>query len=165
MIIRKAAVGDTPAIVRIVHTTVEEVYPYYYLPEIVNFFLKYHNAEAVREDILKENVYVLLDRELIVATGTVNVNTIGRVYVLPEYHGRGYGKAMMDILEAEIAAAHSTVLVDASFPSYDFYLHRGYHPLEYHKYKVENDRIMCYYVMEKKLGKPAEPSPVILDNY
>ena len=90
---------------------------------------------------------------------------IGRVYVLPGHHGKGYGSALMESMEAEIAKNYSTSFLDASLPSYDFYLRMGYQPTEYHKYKVENNRIMCYYVMEKNLEEPVNVPVIIQDNF
>lgn len=166
MRIRNATLEDYEVIVNIVHTTVQSVYPYYYLPEAVNFFLQHHNEENIKKDILENRVSVIIENEeRIIGTGTMDGRYIGRVYVLPEYHGKGYGKALMETLESKIAKNFSTSYLDASLPSYDFYLRMGYQPTEYHKFKVENDRIMCYYVMEKNLGQPVKVPVIIQDNF
>ena len=165
MRIRLANTEDYEAIYELVHTTVQSVYPYYYLPEVVNFFIQHHNETNITKDILKNCVYVLVEEDKIVGTATMEGRYIGRVYVLPKYHGRGYGNAIMDALETEIAKEHTTSYLDASFPSYDFNLRRGYIPTEYHKFKVENERIMCYYAMEKNLKQPVKVPVIIQDNY
>jgi GNAT superfamily N-acetyltransferase len=166
MRLRNASIEDYEVIVDIVHSTVLSVYPYYYLPEAVNFFLQHHCEENIKKDILENRVYVIIDgAERIVGTGTMEGRYIGRVYVLPEYHGKGYGNALMEALESEIAKSYSSSYLDASLPSYDFYLRRGYQPTEYHKFKVENERIMCYYVMEKNFEQPVQVPVIIQDNF
>ncbi len=166
MRIQKATLEDYEVIFDIVHSTIQSVYPYYYLPEVVNFFLQHHSVETIRKDIQENKVSVIIDGDnKIVGTGTMEGRYIGRVYVLPEYHGKGYGNALMEALEKEIAQNFSTSFLDASLPSYDFYLRRGYQPTEYHKFKVENERIMCYYVMEKNLKQPVKVPVIIQDNF
>ncbi len=166
MKIRKATLEDFNVIIDLVHSTVQSIYPYYYLPEAVNFFLQHHNEENIKNDIRENRVSVIMDEaERIAGTGTMEGRYIGRVYVLPEYHGKGYGRAIMEALEAEIAQSFSTSFLDASLPSYDFYLRMGYQPTEYHKFKVENDRILCYYVMEKNLEQPYVVPVIIQDNF
>jgi GNAT superfamily N-acetyltransferase len=166
MRIRNATLEDYKVIYDIVHRTVQSVYPNYYLPEIVNFFLQHHNEENIKKDIQENRVYLMIGVEdQIVGTGTMDGRYIGRVYVLPEHHGKGYGNAIMEALESEIAKSFSTSFLDASLPSYDFYLKRGYLPTEYHKYKVDNERIMCYYVMEKNLEQPVKVPIIVHDNY
>jgi predicted N-acetyltransferase YhbS len=82
-------------------------------------------------------------------------NYIGRLYVLPKHQGKGYGSVLMEELEKILSASYATALLEASLPSYDYYLRRGYRPKEYMKYEVENSRILCYYIMEKSL-RPKE---------
>lgn len=142
---------DAPVICDIVHRTIEGIYPNYYPTEVVKFFVDYHNEEKIRADIEQYMVYVIEDNDQIVATGSIDGRTIGRLYVLPEYQGKGYGYEMMNFLEATVSKEYPTSFLEASLPSYDYYLRRGYYPVEYLKYEVENHRVLCYYTMEKKL--------------
>lgn len=134
-----------------VHSTINSIYPNYYPAEVVTFFLEYHNEDTIRADIERGNVFLLSDDGKYVGTGGIDDKYIGRVYVLPEYQGRGYGSFIMNELEAKIKESFDFAFLDASMPSYSFYLKRGYQPTEYLKYEVENHRILCYYVMEKAL--------------
>ncbi len=150
MNIRQASLKDFESIHSIVHTTIKSIYPNYYPTEVVDFFLAYHNEENIKKDIEKGNVYFLLSEQAkIVATGSIDGSNIGRLYILPEYQGMGYGKAIMKALEEIIAVEYSSSTIEASLPSYDFYLKLGYQPMDYLKYPVENNRILCYYVMVK----------------
>lgn len=150
MEIKKATLADLEAVHHIVHDTVKEIYPNYYPFEVVNFFLNYHNYENMTADIEKGNVYLLSDEYGYIGTGSIyQGNYIGRLYVLPRFQGKGYGSAIFYELEKILFKEYKTVLLEASLPSYDFYLKHGYRPIEYHKYEVENHRILCYYIMEK----------------
>lgn len=153
MRIIKAAPADLETVHHIVQLTVKEIYPNYYPKEVVDFFLSYHNPEAIAESIGEGTVYLLEDQGAYVGTGGIyQGNYIGRLYVLPSYQSSGYGRALMEELESILSVTHATALLEASLPSYDYYLRRGYQPKEYKKYEVENGRILCYYVMEKSLN-------------
>ena len=151
MKILKATLKDYKAIHEIVHNTIKQVYPNYYPTEVVEFFLEYHNEKNITSDVEKGNIYLLFEHDRYIATGSMVGSSVGRLYVLPEYQGSGYGSAIMDALEDIISVHYPTSNLEASLPSYEFYLKRGYQPKEYHRYPVENNRILCYYVMEKVL--------------
>ena len=159
MLIRKAIPSDAETIHRIVQNTVKEIYPNYYPREVVDFFLNYHSPEIISSDIAKGNVYLIQDRGEYIATGGIyQDNYISRLYVLPGHQGKGYGSALMELLEKNLSEVYDTALLEASLPSYDYYLKLGYQPKEYQKYEVENHRILCYYIMEKQLRRISEGS-------
>lgn len=152
MRIIKAAPADLETVHNIVQLTVKEIYPNYYPKEVVDFFLSYHSPGAIAEAIEEGTVYLLRDQGEYVGTGGIyQGNYIGRLYVLPAYQGRGYGSALMEELERILSGTYATTYLEASLPSYDYYLRRSYRPKEYMKYEVENGRILCYYIMEKNL--------------
>ena len=78
--IKKARLDQTDKINEIVSKTIKEIYPKYYLNEIVDFFLELHNYNNINNDILKGNTYVIGCEATILGTGTINQNTISRVY-------------------------------------------------------------------------------------
>jgi lactoylglutathione lyase len=151
MNIIKAESRDCKFVYDIVQNTIEAIYPYYYPKEVVNFFSDYHNEVNIRNDIEKGNVYLLSENGRFAATGSLDGRIIGRLYVLPEYQGKGYGSSIMKQLECIASRNYSTSMIEASLPSYDYYLKQGYHPTSYHKYPVDNNRVLCYYEMEKEL--------------
>lgn len=152
MNIRKATLEDQTTVQEIVHRTIQTIYPNYYPAEVVNFFLEHHCLQHINKDIALGNVYLLLDEGIAAGTGSISDdNTIGRLYVLPEHQGKGYGSILMNTLENLITDTGKTSCIEASLPSYDYYLNRGYIPKEYRKHEVENHRILCYYTMEKSL--------------
>ncbi len=147
----KATDIDCEQIYKIVQDTVTAVYPKYYPKEVVDFFCALHSRENIAKDITNGKVGVLVDNHCIVGTGSHDGNHITRVYVLPEFQGKGYGSFIMQCLESEIAKSDSTVLLDASLPASCLYEHRGYLTKNHEKYLVENGVVLVYEVMEKKL--------------
>lgn len=96
--IRKAQLEQTDEINEIVSKTIKEVYSKYYSDEVVDFFLELHNRDNIHNDILKDNTYVIGCDAAILGTGTMNQNTISRVYVTPNHQHEGIGTNLMDYL-------------------------------------------------------------------
>lgn len=68
---------------RVLHTSIETVYPKYYPKEVVDFFCRHHSKEHIAEGIASGNMGVLAKDEKIVGTGCFDGNHITGVYVLP----------------------------------------------------------------------------------
>lgn len=143
-------------VTNVVQCTIKEVYEKYYRDEVVSFFCEWHNIEKISEDIIAKKVYVMLDNNRIVATGTADGEHITRVYVLPEYQGRGYGSAMMDFLEQKIIKENGAAWLDSSLPAGKFYHSRGYVTKEHREYALDNGKILEYEVM-RKTELPIDP--------
>lgn len=148
----KAESMQSANVYSVVQTTIQEIYPRYYTDEVVLFFIELHSVEAISEDISKGMVYVLMCGGTIAATGTIDGNHINRVYVLPEYRGRGVGKRLMDYLEDIISKSYTEIWVDASLPAGGFYQMRGYVTKDHQEYPLENDKILAYEVMCKSVN-------------
>ena len=123
-----------------------------YIPkEIVEFFGQLHCYEHIIKDIQKNIVYVLEVNDIIVGTGSFEENHITRVYVLPQYQGKGYGYHILKELEKEIARNYNNVILDASLPACKFYEGNGYKTVRHEEWKCDNEMILVYDVMEKQL--------------
>ena len=85
---RLAKQNELDAIYDLVQSTIKEIYPKYYLKEIVDMFCNFHNRENIFKDINDGNTYVLLENGIIIGTGTIRENHITRVYVHPSKQGR-----------------------------------------------------------------------------
>lgn len=149
--IRTVDINDFESVRDITQTTIRSVYPKYYPQGAVEFFSAHHSDEKIMEDIKKGGVYILEAEG--VATGTVTVagNEINRLFVLPSYQHKGYGRALMDFAEQKIASAYDEVILDASLPAKSIYLKRGYKEIEYNKIKTSNGDYLCYDVMRCEL--------------
>ena len=138
-------------ICNLVQQTIKAIYPKYYPREVVDFFCELHSLDNIRKDIENENVYALYDNDVLVGTGCLSDNHITRVYVLPEYQGKGYGTYIIKQLENEIKKKYDSAVLDASLPAVMLYEKLGYKTVNHNKYPLKNDVVLIYEVMEKKL--------------
>lgn len=143
--------NDLKIVFDIVQKTIKSIYPKYYPQEVVKFFCELHNLENIEKDICGGSVGLLKNGEDFVGTGCYKENHITRVYVLPEFQGKGYGTYIMNCLEEKIAEIHNKAYLDASLPASHLYEKRGYVTIEHRKWEVDNGVILVYEVMEKEL--------------
>lgn len=152
MNIIRADISDFETVKRITAETINGVYPHYYPMGAVDFFLNHHNDENIENDIRSGTVYLCFDNENIaVGTVTVKENEIGRLFVLPEYQGNGYGKELISFAENKISENYNEIILHASLPAKAIYLKRGYKETEYHSVKTENGDYLCYDIMIKHI--------------
>lgn len=149
---REATINDLKIIQEIVYKTISDIYPNYYPHEVVEFFLNHHSEENIAYDLEQGNVFLFYQNENeYVGTGTIVENSMNRVFVLPQYQGKGYGTQIMDFLEKMILEKYSCISLDSSLPAYNIYIQRGYNPVEYHEELVDNNRMLCYHKMIKEI--------------
>ncbi len=149
--IRKATKQDLPMVYQIVQTTIMQIYPHYYPAGAVRFFSEHHSAEHIVRDIEKGCVSILFVRDVPVGTVTVNENEINRLFVLPAYQGRGYGKMLMELAENEISVHYEFAELSASFSAQEMYQRYGYLPFDFRKIECEGGDWLCYSQMRKEL--------------
>lgn len=142
---------SVPMIERIAAAAIRAIYPKYYPEEVVEFFLKLHQGANVERDVLEKKTYIAYSGGTPAGTGTTEGNHITRLFVLPEYQGRGIGSALMDHLEDRIIREHGSIELDASLPSAEFYRKRHYVPTEHREHPVANGKILAYEVMRKRI--------------
>lgn len=148
---KKATLQESESIYEMVQTTIKTVYPKYYPKEVVDFFCEHHSLENILKDIENGVVGVLVDDDRMVGTGCYQNNHITRVYVLPEFQGRGFGSFIMEQLEDIIAVEYDKVFLDASLPACHLYEKRGYQTIRHDRWNVENGVVLVYEIMEKDL--------------
>ena len=136
----------------IVKETIQKVYPHYYPSGAVQFFLDLHSEARIEEVMYSEEIYLVVVRGNVIGSGSIRKNEICRLFILPEYQGKGYGSRLMDLLEARIFENYPKVHIDASFPAKSMYLRRGYQIISYEKIETENGDFLCYNTMEKREG-------------
>lgn len=149
----QANTGDLETVKTITYDTIEGIYPNYYPRGAVDFFLAHHREENIRADIEEGIVYLLTDDDGDSAgTVTIKNNEILRLFVLPEYQGRGYGRELMNFAENKVAGQYDEIVIDASLSAKPIYLKRGYREMEYHIIKTDSGDCLCYDVMKKRCG-------------
>lgn len=150
MSIRKAAPADLETIKRISAETISGVYPHYYPKGAVEFFLEHHNESRIAEDIARGRVFLCDDGERhTVGTVTIKDNEICRLFVLPEYRGKGFGREMMDFAEKKIFGEYGGIRLDASLPAKAIYLKRGYVIEASETISAKYGDFLCYDIMTK----------------
>ena len=149
MQIKRAKFEQAEDVKYITEKTIREVYPHYYPKGAVAFFIEHHNVKNISEDIVENDVYLLYDEEQMVGTLTIKKNEINRLFVLPEFQRKGYGKLLLEFAENEIAKQYNEIVLDASLPAKVIYKKRGYLERETHSIKTDNEDYLCYDVMYK----------------
>ena len=98
---------------------------------------------------MSHSVFVLEVEEVPVGTVTIKELEICRLFVLPQYQGKGYGGALLNFSERLIADKYGKIRLDASLPAKEIYLKRGYKEIESHSILTKNGDYLFYDVMEK----------------
>ena len=146
---RKASDKEAQTVCDIVQSTKAEIFPHYYTQAVMDFFGRLHSIDNITKDIDEGNIDVLTVDGKAVGTGSRSGRHITRVYVLPEYEGKGYGSVIMDHLEADIFDEYESCELDASLPAAMFYEHRGYRTVEHRKHDIGDGEVMIYEIMRK----------------
>ena len=76
-------------------------------------------------------------------------NEINRLFVLPGFQRKGYGRELMDFAEEMISKKYGHIILDASLPAKQKYLKRGYVVTKYNIIETDNGDFLCFDVMEK----------------
>jgi GNAT superfamily N-acetyltransferase len=147
--LRAAQEIDFNSIKNITQTTIWSIYPKYYPKGAVQFFSDYHSDERIKTDIGSGKVFLIEGEEVIIGTVTVIDNEINRLFVLPDYQGKGYGGALMDFAEEMIGRNYDHIILDASLPGKQMYIKRNYVVKKYDMIETENGDYLCYDTMEK----------------
>lgn len=151
MNIRQATAGDFEAVKKITQETIHAVYPKYYPAGTVRFFSEHHADEKIMRDITAGIVYLVVDDSCVPAgTVTLTDNEVDRLFVLPEFQGRGYGRALLDFAEERISEKYDVIILHASLPAKNIYLKRGFREVDYLKIDTGYGDFLCADVMEKK---------------
>jgi len=145
--IKHAEEKDCDSVSSIIGTTISDIYPRYYPLGVVNFFLSYHSKDKVRNAINNKELYLISEGEIIVGTGSVKNNEIGRLFILPGYQRQGYGRYLIDFLEKIILEKNNSITLDASLPAMHFYMQRGYKPISFESMTTDSGDVLCYSVM------------------
>lgn len=150
--IRLATLADLNTVTKIVQQTIREQYPHYYPAGAVALFLEGHSAVHIGADVEKNIVWLAEDDTgAPVGTITIDGNHLTRLYVLPSAQGRGYGGAMLDFAEAQVAKNHDTAVLETTPLGRLIYRKRGYVETDYHLMWAENGDLLAYDDMEKVL--------------
>lgn len=140
--------------------TILHTYPFYYAKGAVDFFIHRHNLSEIQSDIMKSQVYVYEVNDEIIGSVTVKNDEIYRLFVLQEYQHSGYGMELLEFAEKKLLEKGVPLRLDASLPSKEFFLKRGYKEKAYRKIQLDTGDFYCYDVMTKREQSEFEVFPV-----
>ncbi len=152
ILVRDYKKKDLERLKYIVDETINKSYSGIYPEEAIEYFINLHSKENMEKDVPKGYTFMLELEGKIIGSGSIVGNEIKRVFVLPGYQGRGYGKKIMaKIEESALSKGIQRVKLCASLPSKDFYLALGYRIVRATHLPVNNNEKLEYYDMEKYL--------------
>jgi GNAT superfamily N-acetyltransferase len=134
--------------------TIQISYYGYYPEEAINHFIEYSNKSDILDDAKQNYVIVVKNENKIIATGTLSYTYIKRVFVSPDFQGKGLGKLIMQDLE-EKAKANNLKLVElhSSLFAKKFYDSLNYKMFKIGNVKVDNSERLYYQRMAKRLDE------------
>lgn len=153
MTIRRFIDSDADAISRLVGRNFLEINSKDYPLEEMIEKAKEFSSEKVRQRASGGHMYVVCDTDKIIGTGTISdfwgsttESILLTIFVLPEYHGQGIGRMIIETLENDdLFLRAERIEVCSSITACDFYKKCGY---EY-KNGVKTLDIEGFYRMEK----------------
>lgn len=129
--IREFQDADIGVLRRLIFETIDVSYAPVYPPRAIEFFKRFHAEAEIRARGRDGTTLVVEDDGALIATGSLVGDEILAVFVRPGVQRGGYGKALMQALEARACANGVTACtLSISLPSLEFYQGLGYEILE-----------------------------------
>ncbi|WP_122285647.1 GNAT family N-acetyltransferase [Pseudomonas syringae group genomosp. 3] len=130
-VIRNAVNTDATAISALVVTTLRESNAQDYSPDIIRQVQQSFSPSAILHFLTCRQVYVASIDDHIVATASLDQDTVRSVFVDPAHQGRGMGRQLMATLEA-VAARNGVerLRVPSSITAEGFYVRDEFHGAE-----------------------------------
>ena len=130
--------------------TIITCYPSVYSREVVDFFLSYHSKSELKLKVEKAEFICGFIGDDIIATGYLNNEEIGGVYVHPDFQRRGYGRIIVqELLTRARIRKLDFVWLDSTPLAYKLYLDLGFILQdELIEYVGENNIPLKYYKMK-----------------
>jgi ribosomal protein S18 acetylase RimI-like enzyme len=151
--IREFRRSDLAPLRRLIHETIDTCYSGVYPRRAVQFFKEFHSDKEIMKRSREGEILVVEKEGALVATGAIVGSDIFGVFVLPEFQGRGYGKAVMCELEDRAKARGCTeVILSVSLPSKGFYESLGYQMIEACSKDVGEGEHLDFWKARKSLG-------------
>lgn len=125
---------DADEVVSLITRNFKEINSKDYAPEIIDELIKTHDKSWISKLAASSHTYVFCHNDKIVATGSIagywgspTESILLTVFVLPEYHGLGVGRKLIDTLEQdEYFKRASRIEIPASITAVNFYRRFGY---------------------------------------
>jgi GNAT superfamily N-acetyltransferase len=134
LLIRKFCEADAETVANLIIRNFKEVNSKDYEQEVIDELVKTHDAAWVLEVASYANMYVFCMGEKVIAVGSISSfwgseteSILLTVFVLPEFHGKGIGRTIIQTLERdELFTRASRIEIPASITAVNFYKKFGY---------------------------------------
>ena len=135
MTVRRFQPSDAEQLSAIVCRNLIEVNSRDYPLEEMQALASSYHAEKILQMASNAHTYVVCEENRIVGTGSISSfwgseteSILLTIFVLPEYHGKGFGKKIIEALERdELFLRASRIEIPASITACRFYEKMGYH--------------------------------------
>lgn len=141
--IRRATLADAEAISHVIIQTLEEVNAKDYPKSVINAVIKNFSAEQIAEKMKQRKIFVIMEKNNIIGTASLEGDLVRTVFVLPSKQGKKAGSLLMHYLE-EVARKENIacLTVSSSITAEGFYQKLGYSALRSQYYGEERTIIM-----------------------
>ncbi|MBR2468468.1 MAG: GNAT family N-acetyltransferase [Clostridia bacterium] len=125
---------DIPELHDVIEKTCRISFAPYYPQSVIEDTINSLNCEKLKERAGWTHFYVIKEEDKIVGCGAIGAywgslteSSLFTIFVDPDYQGKGYGRVIMETLEAdEYAKRASRIEIPASLYAIPFYRHMGY---------------------------------------
>lgn len=156
MEIRKFNISDAEEISKLVCRNLLEVNSKEYGMDDMIQFAKEYDYNKIIKVATSGHMYIVQENNKILGCGAISFNNIEKtesiiltLFVLPEYHGKGIGKKIIEVIEQdEIYLNSEKIVVSASLSSNIFYEKMGF---IYKNNLKEPSPQKCYYMEKNNL--------------
>lgn len=153
MEIRRFKISDAEQVAKMIGRNFLEVNIKDYSLEAMQKLAEIYNKDKVIKIASVANTYVAVKTDIVVGTGSIRSfwgseteSCFCTIFVLPEYHGKGIGKKIVEALELDDMFLKSTrIEIPASITACGFYEKMGYS----YKNNVKKVDDEGHYLMEK----------------
>lgn len=126
-VLRNATSADATAISVVVITALRESNVQDYSPDIIEQVQRSFSPSAILHFLTRRQVYVACLDGRVVATGSLDANTVRSLFVAPTHQGKGIGRRLMATIESVAAQSGVKMLrVPSSITAEGFYLSLGF---------------------------------------
>ena len=134
MQIRRITQRDADAVVTLITRNLREVNSRDYPAEYIDANVRSHDRSVILDRIRNTHMYVACENDAVVGCGAIQgyygsktESVLLTIFVLPELHGRGIGRMIMQALEADAYALRAgRIEISASITACAFYRKLGY---------------------------------------